>query len=157
MKAIFTGTPRAGKMIPDNRVDLEMYLLENEGISQIIQFSPEAKTSEKMKMYNFLFGPLMDIAVKAFTHMGYEGMDNVKARYKLQAEYAKADMIGPNGVESYLLDLSGMDKARLLKFIQDIIFFLESHGFNTPDSSQYKMMKLTGKSFSSTKYKKTQP
>lgn len=155
MEAIFIITPRKGRIIPDNRVDVESYLLENEEIELVMKLKPLAKTSEKLLMYAYLFGPLMDVAVQAYTHAGYEGMDKVKARYKLQAEFAKEDMMGPNGLETYLIPFESMDKARLLKFIQDVIFFLESKfGFHAPDSSRYKMMKATGQPFSSTKFKK---
>jgi hypothetical protein len=155
MEAIFTITPKGGKIIPDNRVDLELFLLENEDIDQVMTFKAVAKISEKQLMFNFLFGPLMDCAVRGFTNLGYEGMDKVKARYKLQAEFCKAEMVGPNGPEIYLEELSKMSKARLLKFVQDVIFFLESEMKQpVPDSSKYKMMKLTGKAFSSVKFKK---
>lgn len=153
---ILCATPKRGKLIFDNTIDLERYCIEKEGVSQIIELKDEAKLSDKERMYAYLFGPLMAVVVRALTHAGYQGMDNVKARYKMQAEFCKADMIGPNGVEPYLLDLSGMGKSRLLKFIQDIIFELESNYNvkNIPDSSLYKMMKLTGQPFKSVKFKK---
>jgi hypothetical protein len=41
-----------------------------------------------------------------------------------------------------------MSKERLLKFINDVIFFLESElGQTVPDSEEWKIRKLTGKPF----------
>jgi hypothetical protein len=152
-EAIFSATSKGGRLIFDNRVDLEMYCIENDGIDLVVEIYKEAKLSEKHKMYNYLFGPLMDCAVRGFTQLGYEGMDKVKARYKLEAEFLKEEMMGPQGHEIYTLDVSGIDKARLLKFIQDVIFFLETDLKQTvPDSSTYKMMKLTGRALKSVKY-----
>lgn len=155
MEAIFNAVPKKGRLIFDNLIDLERYCIEKEGVEQVIWLKDLAKLPEKQRMFNYLFGPLMSVVVRALTDAGYQGMDNVKARYKMQADFCKADMIGPNGVETYLLDLSSMSKSRLLKFIQDIIFHLESeYNQDCPDSSLYKMMKLTGEPFKSVKFKK---
>lgn len=155
MEALFTAVPSKGRLIFDNLIDVESYCIEQDGVELVVSMKPAAKTSEKMRMYAYLFGPLMDCAVIGYTNAGWPGMDKVKARYKLQAEFAKAEMINPEGkIEIYLLDISKMSKARLLKFIQDIIFFLESELHQSaPDSSRYKMMQITGRNFSSVKFK----
>ncbi len=143
MKAIFTATPTNGRLIFDNRVDLESYCLENEGEDMIVDMKPVSKTSAKMRMYAFLFGPIMACASRGYTFAGYEGMDNVKARYKLQAEFAKEEMMGPNGIETYLIDLSGMTKKRLHKFITDCLHFLETELHQkVPNSQEYLAMKM---------------
>ena len=70
------------------------------------------------------------------------------ARYKLQAEFCKAELVNESTgeVEVYLLELSKMNKRRLLKFLQDCIFFIESElGQRIPDSQEYKQMKLKEK------------
>lgn len=154
VEAIFSATPKDGKPIWDNRVDFEKYMQESEGIELHFEVRQAAKLSEKERMYAFLFGPLMHCAMYALTQAGYENMDKTKARYKFQAEHAKADMIGPNGVETYMLDISGMSKARLLQFIQDIIWDLEmNYKQRVPDSAEYKAMKA-GTDFVSVKHKK---
>lgn len=143
-EAIFGFTPKNGKIIPDNRLDWDDFLLENEGEDMVAEFKLAAKTSQKMKMYRFLFGPVMECAVKAWVSNGYSGIDKVCARYKLQAMFGKADMIKDSGeIEPYLIDLKKMSKSRLLKFIVDCLFFLESElGQRVPDSETYKQMKL---------------
>lgn len=155
MKAIFTSTPKDGKFIFENTVDTHKYCLENEGVELTHEIYPTAKISEKQKMFNYLFGPLMETSVQAYTYGGWPGMDNVKVRYLLQCEFAKEEMATPDGeIITYPIDLKKMDKARLLKFIQDIIFHLESvFGFSAPDSVKYKMMKLTGRNFTTVKNK----
>lgn len=153
-EAIFRATPKNGKLIWHNVYDLERFLSENDGIELIITMKQMAKLSEKIRMYAYLFGPLMECAVIGYTKAGYEGMDKVKARYKLQAEFAKGEIYNKKTgqVEIYLLDLSGMPKSRLLKFIQDCIFFLEAElQMEVPDSDAYKLKKITGKDMKSVK------
>jgi hypothetical protein len=154
IEAIFTAIPRNGKPIFNNPYDLERYCIETDGRELVFEVRQASKLSEKERMYNYLFGPLMNCCVYALTQAGYEGMDKVKARYKMEAEFLKADMVGPGGiVEPYILDLSRISKERLLKFLQDIIFHLESkYDQDVPDSAEYKAMK--GDGFKSIKYDK---
>lgn len=156
MEAIFNATPKNRRLVFDNMFDIEAYCIEQENIEQVISIKPLAKTSEKMRMYAYLFGPLMDCAVQALTDAGWPGMDKVKSRYIMQAEFGKEEMVNPDGVvEPYLIPLEKMSKPRLLKFIKDIIFELESkYNQSCPDSQTYKMMQLTGRNFKSTKFKK---
>ena len=153
MEAIFSTIPKNGELIFENTLDYYKYCVENEGIEQTVKVYPTAKVALKLRMYAYLFGPLLDVAVQAYTHAGWPGMDKVKVRYLLQCEFAKEEMATPDGeIIIYPIDLKDMDKARLLKFIQDIIFHLESEfGFSAPDSVKYKMMKLTGRNFKSLK------
>jgi len=149
MEAIFHITPKNGKVIPDNRVDYELYLLQNDNEEMIASFKLAAKTSQKMRMYAFLFGVVMDCAVRGYTRKGWEGMDKVKARYKLQAEFCKAEMYNSvtKKTEVYLEELSAMSKTRLWKFIQDCIWYVENNlEEKVPDSEKYKMDKIYGKS-----------
>lgn len=144
MEAIFTSTPLNGAHNWSNFKELREFLVENEGIELQWRVNPVAKTSEKMRMYNFLFGPVMEYAVKGFTDAGESGIDKVEARYKIQAMFAKAERINKNKTSIYLLDFSKMNKERLHKFIQDAIFFIEEElGQRIPDSDRYKQTKLT--------------
>jgi len=154
MEAIFTAIPMHGKLNFFNLYDLERYCIQNEGIEIHVQMKHAAKLSEKMKMYKFLFGPVMDSAVRGFTRQGWEGMDKVKARYKLQAEFAKEEMYNSKTgqVEIYLIDLSSMSKARLLKFIQDCLLFIETElETEVPDSEEYKAGRISGRSYKKVK------
>jgi hypothetical protein len=147
-EAIFRATPKNSKLTWHNIYDLERFLTENEGIELTITMKQTSKLSEKIRMFNFLFGPLLECAVIGYTRAGYEGMDKVKARYKLQAELAKGEIYNAKTgkTEIYLLELSGMSKARLLQFIQDCIFYLEAElQMEVPDSDAYKLKKLTGR------------
>lgn len=144
MDALFYITGKCGKLIPDNRYDLETYLLENEGEELLMSIKPVAKTSEKMRMYAYLFGIVMEAAVRGFTYQGWQGMDKVKARYRLQAEFCKAEMYNEktDTVEIFLEELSGMSKKRLYKFLMDCIWYVEENlQQKVPDSSRYKNMK----------------
>jgi len=156
MEAIFTATPKNVKLVFENQRDFDRYLLENDGIPLTITLKHSSKLSEKQAMYAYLYGPLLDCAVIGYTRAGYEMIDKVCALYKLKAEFGK-DFVY-NGKtkmhEPYLIELSGVSKARLLKFIQDSVFFLERDlQQETPDSSAWKNYQLTGRKFSSVKHK----
>lgn len=149
MEGIFKAYAKQGKIQYSSPDDLFKYACENEG-ALVVSIKPEAKISEKMQMYAYLFGPVMDCAVRGFTAAGYELMDKVKARFLLEAELAKAEAYNPKTGKTtiYTESISSMDKKRLLKFLQDVLFFLESElGQRVPDAEQWKLRKLTGRSF----------
>lgn len=152
-EAIFKLTPKNGKPFWHNIYDFERFLLENEGIELYVFFKQANKLSEKWRMYNFYHGPLLACAVIALTRAGYPGMDKVKADYFLRAEFAKDYILGPNGKQTVImLDKSGMTKSRLLKLLQDCIYYLESEfGQECPDSNEWKAKKETGKDFTTVK------
>ncbi len=148
MEAIFTVKPIKGKIIYPE--DLTKYLLERDGVDQIISIKDAAKTAEKMQMYAFLFGPVMSCAVDGFTAAGYEGVDKVKARYLLEAELCKAEVYNKKTgeIQMYTESIAGMSKKRLLKFINDVLFFLEIElGQRVPDSEEWKAKLSTGRNF----------
>jgi len=145
MNAIFSATPKRGRLVFDNLIDLEDYCIENDMVSLTVHIKHASKISEKQKMYNFLHGPILDYAVVGFTNAGYEMMDKVKALYKLKAEFGKEVLFNTKTgkEEYYFIELSKAPKKRLLKFIQDSLFFLESElGQRVPDSQEYKEMIL---------------
>lgn len=145
MNAIFSATPKKGKLIFDNLIDVEDYCIENENVDLVVSIKHASKTSQKQKMYNFLHGPILDYAVVGYTRAGYELMDKVKALYKLKAEFGKEVLFNTKtgNEEYYFIELSKAPKARLLKFIQDCIFYLESElEQRVPDSQEYKEMIL---------------
>jgi hypothetical protein len=148
MEAIFSAVPKRGKLIFDNTIDLEDYCIENDEVDLVVSVKHASKLSQKQKMYNFLYGPILDYSITAFSAQGYELMDKVKAIYMLKAEFGKEIMYNSKTKkeEIYLIELSKASKARLLKFIQDCIFFLESElGQRVPSSEEYKEMKLKEK------------
>jgi hypothetical protein len=152
-EAIFKGTSKNGSFLWHNIYDLERFMMENEGLELYVTFKQANKLSEKWKMYNFWHGPLLACAVIAFTRAGYDGVDKVKADYILRAEFAKDFILGPNGKQTVImLDKSGMSKGRLLKLLQDAIYWLESEfQQETPDSQEWKAYKATGKEFTTVK------
>lgn len=160
MEIIFKALAKDGKfMYPNGSQDVGNYLkelsTEPEGTELLVTMKPLAKVSQKIRMYAYLFGPLLDSAMRGYVYLGYNGIDKVAARYKLQAEFAKAELYNEKTkqTEIYLIDLSSMTKARLLQFITDCIFYIEEHLQQTiPDSAEYKAMK--GDGFMSIKYKK---
>lgn len=129
------------------------YLKMHGGQRLIMTLEPAKKDSEKQRMYAYLFGVVVDCAIRGYTYVGYSGVDEVNAMYKLKAAFAKSYLKTPDGAEEpYLLELKNMSKDRLLKFLQDCIFFIESElGQVVPDSDEYKQMKLTGKKYNKAK------
>ncbi len=150
MKATFSAVAGAGKLRFTNTEDLYKYCIENEGEDIFVELKPIGKTSEKMRMYAFLFGPLMHCAVRAYTEAGWAGIDKTKARYMLQAEFSKEDLYNHklHKVQTIYEDIGHMTRARLLKFIVDVCFYLENEfGMEIPDSVAWKIKLDTGKEY----------
>jgi hypothetical protein len=152
MEAIFNITPVKGKL--PYYEDLYRYLMEKDGVCQTISLRDTAKTSEKMRMYAYLFGPVMFCAVKGLTKAGYDGVDKVKARYILEAMFCKAEVMNSKSgkITQYTESISGMNKKRLLKFINDVLLFLELElGEEVPDAQEWKAKLISGRNFKTVK------
>ena len=156
MKATFSFTPRTGYNMNDrlyelfNNSDFRDYIeLMAKNSSRLhMELKPAAVMTEKMKLYAFYQGPLLDCAVMAYEEAGWEQMDKVKADYMLKKECAKDIMFNKDGQQEYfLIDKSNMNKERLRKFVSDCLYHLEFDldFSNVPDSEQYKMYKKTGR------------
>jgi len=130
-----------------NVVDLKDFCLENKGKFVVATFVIEDNVAEKQRLYNYYFGPLLSCAVEGFTNAGYEGVDKVVADYMLMSEMGKGFYKTPKGdMEPCLLSKSKMSKERLLKYVQDVIIFLEQTlRMRVPDAQEYKAYKLTGR------------
>jgi len=162
MKIHFNFTPRAGYNLRDKIFDLIQnedffkYLTHMAGKEVRMDLRPVVKKNSKQAMYDFYHGPLMAIAIQAYSHAGYEMMDEVKCDYLLKAECAKGTMTTPSGEEVYLLDKSAMTKERLTKFISDVIIHLEINldipENQIPDAEAYKNLHATGNAFKSIKH-----
>lgn len=139
MEAIFLFKPTKGKINPYNQYDYERYLLQNEGVELIGHFEEAANSSEKMKMYAYYNGPLLDVAMAGYRRQGYTG-DKVVCDYRLRAELAKKTHINSNGkVEVMVMGQSQMSKKRYHQFICDVIMFIEEElEMEAPDSQTYK-------------------
>lgn len=147
-EAIFNLTPKNGILIPTE--DYIKYLLENEGIEQRVNLKQSARISDKQKLYAYYFGPVMNSAVIGFENAGYTGIDKVKARFILEAEFCKANVYNPikDTVMTYTEHVSSMSRARLLKLVVDALFFIELElGCGVPDSEQFKMQLKSGKGY----------
>ncbi len=148
MEAIFKGTTKDGKIIWSSE-DVEKYFLENDGLELIAEFKLAARVGPKMKLYAFYHGPLLSCAMIGYTFAGWEGIDKVKADYLLRAEMCKDFIKKPDGTyEVIMLDKRGMSAPRLLKFVQDCLFYIEQELKQTvPDAEEYKVSKMTGRKF----------
>jgi len=162
MKIHFNFTPRKGYNLRDKlwellqNDDFFKYLSENTGKELRMELRPAVKQGTKQAIFDYYHGPLLDVAVRAFSDAGYESMDKVKADYLLKCECAKALMYKDGEEVVYLEDKASMPKERLVKFVNDAIMFLEIElGVeNIPDSSEYKKMLKTGHTFKSVSYDK---
>jgi predicted transcriptional regulator len=157
MEAIFNITPTRGRIHVSSGSDMERYLTEKEGVMQIVKLKDYAKSTEKERLYSFIFGPIMSCAVDGFTAQGYEGVDKVKARYMLEAEFCKEESYNPKTgkVTIYTESISGMGVKRLHKFAVDSLFFLETDlGQKVPDAEAFKMRVSSGRDYESIKKEK---
>lgn len=145
MEATFKATPEKGRF---KHHDLERYLIENEGVELDIKMQPAANVSEKLRMYNYLFGPIADCAMRGYTSAGWEGVDKVKAMYMLRSELSKDFITNSKTGEKIidLLDLKKVSKERLLKVVQDSLHFLEVELHQqVPDAAEWKNYKSSGR------------
>jgi len=132
--------------LSDNK-DFQKFVTGNIGKSITASFKLSQSIPEKERMYGYYHRVLLAVAMAAFTDLGYESMDKVKADYLLKAECGKDVMYNAKTEkeEYYLLDKARMNKDRLRKFITDCIVFLEVEcGCHVPDSSSYMMELRSG-------------
>lgn len=162
MKIHFNFTPKAGYNLNDRLSDLvrnedfAKYLTHMVDTPIRMEMKLDVKKNTKQALYDYYHGPLMAVAIQAYTSAGYEMMDQVKCDYLLKAECARGTMTTPDGEEFYLLDKSRMPKKRLVKFVNDCIVHLEMNlnvpAKNIPDSESYKNLHTLGHAFKSVKY-----
>ena len=162
MKAHFTFTPdpephgAMRKLMPLlNKPGFTDYINQFAGQELILEIKPASKSVEKQQMYAYYRGPLMDVAVMAFTDAGYEGVDKVKAHYLLQANCAKDFIVDPHGIEEYfVISMADMTKKRLHKYISDCIHLLQAelNVQEIPDAEMYRYNEETGHQFKNVKF-----
>jgi hypothetical protein len=155
MEAIFSAIPKNGKLVFQFKEDFDKYLELYDDQILTIRMEPQAVKGEKRRMNAYLHGPVLDCAVNGYWRHGYAGIDKVQAMYKLQAEFAKGyiENTTTGVMEPYPIPLSSMDKERLYKFLVDVLFFIETDlEQEVPDSTSWKMKKMTGRNFKSTKH-----
>lgn len=150
---ILTGVCTERGVSPHNKLEEVKFAHANLGHRVVITIKTEESYPEKERLYAYYFGPFLSVATDAFTNAGYEGMDKVSTDYKLSAMFLKGFIKLPDGErEATILSKRKITKERLLKYVQDCIFFLESE-LNTqaPDSMEYKTFKLSGRKLRNTK------
>jgi len=137
--------------------DFIEYLMAMRGTSIDLSIQPSAITAEKLKMYAYYQQVILSVAIDCFTDLGWEGIDEVSADELLKTQVAKEFVLNTKTGEQmiFLEPKRKMTKARLIKFINDCIVFLESLGHRVPEAGEYKTKLLTGVSgFESVKKKK---
>lgn len=156
MEGVFDFKPWDGHIGALNPVDWNKFLIENNNVRLTATFRETASITEKERMYAFLHKAVYPAVVSALTASGYSGIDNVVADYRMKAEFAKDTYINPDGEEEvFLLDKSRMSKARLHKYLSDILFYLEENfEHSVPDAEQYKNYRETGVAFKSVIHEK---
>lgn len=158
MKIQITFTPGKGYNLRDKLGDLVHnqdfmdYLTEMAETEIYMEMKPKAKLSEKQMMYNYYHKVVLGTAIQAFTDLGWEDMDKVKADHVMKAQCACGTMVRDGEEHVYLEDKSRMNKKRLHKFITDCINFLEKDlGYRVPESEPYKNKEAFGYAFKSIK------
>lgn len=148
-EAIFTAHCQGGKIIPLNTEDWHKFAIENDQQDLVITMKQKARTGEKMRMYAYYHGPLLECALIGYTYAGWEGLDKVKVDYLLLAEFAKDFLKRPDGsYQPVIISKASMTKARFLKYLQDCIYFIEQElKQSIPDSDEFKMRKATGRKY----------
>ncbi len=155
MKAHFTFTPVEGHTTRGMAKELIMktefrsYMFENLNTELIVTIQPKVKSQEKLRMYAYYRGPLLDVAMMGLVNAGYEGMDKAKAHYFLSSYCAKEMMIRKGEEFPYILSVGDMSKKRLHKYIVDCIHFMEANLDirSIPDAEEYKNAEKFGEGF----------
>lgn len=145
-EVIFTAKALNGYIVFDNMEELSMYALEHEQEELMVHIIPAAKVSPKLKMYKYYHKVILNCAMIGYTHAGYPNLDLVSTDYLLRAELAKSFVEKPGGeYQPIMLDKRNMTKARLHKYLEDCIFFIETQlQVIVPDSEAYKSGGDTG-------------
>jgi len=159
MKIHFNFTPRKGYNLRDklfdllNNEDFFKYLSHMVDKEVRMELRPAVKKGSKEAMYSFYYGAIIPLAMRAYSDLGYELIDETQTDYLLKAEFAKGVMMTPEGEQNYLLDKSKMTKERLTKYIADCLLHLEMNlGVkDPPNSEEYKNKISTGYAFRSVK------
>jgi hypothetical protein len=148
MEAVLKAIPTKGKLVFKNTHDAERYFIQHDGVELDVTMKPSIKVAEKIKMYNYLHGPIADAASRGYSKAGWVGVDRVKAIYLLKAELAKDFVVNQKTGETtvVIIDLKEMNKERLLKFVQDSLYFIELElQEEAPDAAEWKQYKISGK------------
>ena len=156
MKTNLTFTPGKGLNLRDKLGDLVHnqdfmdYLTEMADTELYVEIKPKAKLSEKQMMYNYYHKVILGVAMEAFTNLGWEDMDKIKADHVLKAQCACGTMVQNGEEHVYLEDKSRMPKKRLSKYLNDCILFLEKDlNCRVPESGPYKDKERFGHAFQS--------
>lgn len=148
IEMILTGESRNGKIIRDNEQEAR-FALHHPDQKIMISYRPLSDMAAKEKLFNYLFGPLLDTFLNAMEDTGETGHSKNDWYLALKDKFAKEPWYNPmtKKEETRLLDFSA-DKttaSQLSKFVQDIVFFLEETvGVEAPDSSEFLMQKRLG-------------
>jgi hypothetical protein len=122
------------------------YLLKQVDKELSITIELKEKKSEKDRMYAYYHKVVLGVARIMFTDDGWENVDKYKADELLKCACAK-DFV-TNGITGeklvYLEPKSGMNKERMVKYITDCIHFLESNGYEVPESQTFIIESQTG-------------
>lgn len=148
MSVRFKGIALDGKLNILNQVDLETYCREMQGKELMIEITQYNRSGVKARMMAYYFAVVLKAAVAGWREIG-EAIDDVEADYRLRAELAKIHRKDQKGNFIIVLeDKREMNRDRLLQYLQDCIYFVETNlKYRVPDSSEYIAMKKTGKKY----------
>ena len=136
---IFSATVVDGELIVKS-ADYPIYLQMMDGREMVITLKETTKYSPKARLYNYLHSVVFDNLVIGFENAGYPGMTKAVVKKIMKDMFALEEYESAyTGAKKQVLDLSDMTKPRLLKFVKDCLFFLESEfQIAPPDSEAYK-------------------
>lgn len=122
---------------------ISSFLYQGRGSELTITVEENSKTNEKIRMYAYLNGVLIPALMKARREQG-DVVDKAECMVDMKMLFAKDVATTKEGDQVLiLLSQSDMSKQRLLNFITDIIFHLESeYGVQAPDAEEYKLKML---------------
>lgn len=104
---------------------------------------------EKMRMFAYLHGPLMDCMLLAYEEAGYNQISSADLYLALKAQYATEPWYNPltKKEEKKIIEFSDpkVPTDRLTKFINDLVYHLEQDlNWQAPNSEEYKFNKALG-------------
>lgn len=149
-KATFKFTPKKRPAFQDaiyglyNNPDFRQYIWHNIDTGLSVTIEPTHHKSEKMRMYAYLNGPLIETVMYAMTEAG-DSVDKAQATMEMKVLFAKDTHTDREGnTHLVVMSQSDMTKKRLLKFIKDIIRHLEDiYDTSPPDADRYREMMVS--------------
>ena len=149
IELILEGVTKDGKIIRDMEQE-QRFALHHDDQKIMISYRPYGDMTNKERLFNFLFGPLLQCLTNELHDRGFEGSKNDFYR-AMKSRYASEPWLNPltGKEEQQTLDFSSdsTTSGQLCDFVNDIVLFIEKDlDAEAPSSDEWKVQRRLGTS-----------